>query len=88
MKGANEILVEYTIGAISNEEVVEWAFGVLTTPDPLARDRCLIELAELKFVDFKTMSKRAETLLESLIDMYYADFRIPSFETENYAKNS
>jgi hypothetical protein len=88
MKGANEILVEYELIAISDEDIVSWAFEALLSGDIVANDICLIQLAELKGIPSSRWEANPGALLRNIVGKYYADFKIPSFETENYAKRA
>ena len=88
MKGANEILVEYYINVISDQDIVDWAFDVLLSDDIVSNDICLIKLVELKGIDPTIWGRKPEMYLWNRVDKYYADFKIPSSETEVYAKRA
>ena len=88
MKGANEIMVEYIITAISEKEIVDWAEELLLSTDPLSTHVKVIQLAELRRNGMNDNEYKPGDILKDIVAEYYADFKIPSFETENYARQA
>jgi hypothetical protein len=88
MKGANEILLEYRIQAITDHQVVDWGCEALLSDDLVSNDIILIQLVELKGIDSTIWKRKPDHYLQKLVEKYYADFKIPSFETELYARRA
>jgi hypothetical protein len=86
MKGSNEIYLEYVLGALSKNQIIEWAVKLLTSLDPLANNRKLISIAELKSINQNHWKVQPGDLLKEVVEFYFADFRVPSVESEVYAR--
>ena len=86
MQGANEVYLEYLLGAVTRNQIVGWAAKLLKSCDQLANDRNLISIAELESVNYSDWTIQPEDLLKEAVAMFYGDFRIPSVETEIYAR--
>jgi hypothetical protein len=86
MKGANVIYLELLLEAITEYQVIEWAAELLTSIDPLSNDSDVISLAGLRGVNIADWTVKPKTFLRQIVALHYADFRVPSVETEIYAK--
>jgi hypothetical protein len=86
MKGANVVYLELLLEAITENQVIEWAAELLTSIDPLSNDSAVISLAGLRGVNIADWTVKPETYLKQIVTLYYADFKVPSVETEIYAK--
>jgi hypothetical protein len=86
VKGANVVYVEFLLEAVSRIQIVEWASRILVSIDPIANSSEIISLAELKGIDSDKWKIQPENLLKQVVQRHYADFNVPSAETEIYAR--
>jgi hypothetical protein len=86
MKGANQLYLEYLLGAVNVIQIVDWAVQLLTSTDPLSNHLNVISLAELNGTNAVDWNNDPGDTLGAIVKAYYGDFRIPSIETEIYAK--
>ena len=87
MKSANELYLGFLIGAVSEQEIVEWAEKVLVSDDCLSNNLNVILLAELATMEKIPIQVSPSRLLKEIVDKFFGDFKIPSFETEDYARS-
>ena len=87
MKSANEIYLGFLIGAVSEQEIVEWAEKVIVSDDCLSNNLNVILLAELATLETIPIKANPGRLLKEIVDEFFRDFKIPSFETEDYARS-
>jgi hypothetical protein len=86
MKGANQIYLEYRLGAVTKNQIVDWAAGILTSTDPIANFPEIIALTELKGIDSDFWKICPETLLRQIVRKYFLDFKVPNVESETFAR--
>jgi hypothetical protein len=87
MIGANVMYLEYLLGAITENQIVNWATKILISTDPISNSPEVILLAEMKGIGTANWKRNPDDLLKEIVGMYYGDFKVPSIETEIYARS-
>jgi len=80
------VFLEYMLGAIKVDQVINWAGELLTSLDPLSCCPEIISIAELKQIEVTSWKIQPDVLLKEIVEKYYADFKVRSVESDIYAK--
>ena len=86
VKTANWVYLEFVLGAITKHQIVQWAAQLLTSVDPLCSHPGIIAIAELCVIESIEWNIQPEDVLSEIVSIHFADFKIPSSETESMAQ--